>query len=282
MATAWVLTKGLSHFRDSVNRRWPNRDKASDGTIGDLAHQAESSSGHNPDITGKAEYRDGDTLNEVRAFDMDSDLREAGCDTQMLVDHLIKLPGIEKVFRYLILNRKIYRASNGWKAEAYTGPSPHTEHLHVSGAYSQAADNNTTFDFRLGEVGDFPVDQATFNKFMTSWAKSTDGKAAIATAVLDTAVGYKDRPTRALRQFIKDLWALRDHEVGDTGGAAANPLSPSSPMGQLLQTPGKLAVIDSQSKSNGGGISVLRSDTTQLKADVAAVKTAVQAPTSGG
>jgi hypothetical protein len=268
MATQWVLTKGLTHFRDSVNRRWPNRDKASDGTIGDLTHQQESSSGHNPDITGNAEHKDGDTLNEVRAFDMDTDLQEPGCTMQDLVDHLVRLPDIEKVFRYLIFNKKIYRASSGWKAEAYTGPSAHTEHLHVSGAYSQSADNNTTFDFRLGEVGEFPVDQATFNKFMTTWAKSTDGKTALATAVLDQSVGYKDRPSRSLRQFVKDLWALRDHEVGDTGGASANPLSPSSPMGTLLQTPTKLSVIDSQVKSNGGGISELKTAVAEVKAEV--------------
>jgi N-acetyl-anhydromuramyl-L-alanine amidase AmpD len=126
------------------------------------------------------------------------------------------------------------------------------------------------------ENGELPVDQSTFNKLMTSWAKSSDGKAALAVAVLDTSVGYKDRPARSLRQFIKDLWAQRDHEVGDTAGAAANPLNPSSPMGQLLQTPGKLAIIDSQSKSNGGGISVLRSDTTTIKDGVAVVTSKVE------
>src|ERR1700754_32090 len=59
----------------------------------------------------------------------------------------------------MIYNRKIYRASNNWAAEAYTGPSAHTEHIHFTGAYTQAADNNTTFDFKLEEVGDMPLDQ---------------------------------------------------------------------------------------------------------------------------
>jgi N-acetyl-anhydromuramyl-L-alanine amidase AmpD len=129
---------------------------------------------------------------------------------------------------------------------------------------------------QLEQSGELPVNQTDFNKLMTTWAKSADGKDCIAVAVLDASVGYPDRPKRSLRQFIKDMWALRDHEVGDTGGAAANPLNPSSPMGKLLTVPSALAVVDSQSKSNGGGISVLRSDTTTLKDGVATVTSKVE------
>ena len=147
----WVLTKGLQNLRGQVDDAFPNRDKASDGTIGDQAH-ASGISGHNPDLTGDAEYKDGDNLDEVRAFDMDTDLRYPGVTAQMVVDHIRKLPNVASVLRYIIYNRKIYEASNGCAAGDYTGPSPHTEHIHFSGARSQAADNDTTYDYRLNEL----------------------------------------------------------------------------------------------------------------------------------
>lgn len=149
----WVLTKGLQNLRSQVNAAFPGRDKASDGTIGDLAHMAETS-GHNPDDTAGShpEYNDHDGIAEVRSWDMDSDLRAPGVTAQAVVDHIRGLPGVSSVLRYMIYNRKIYEASNSWKPRAYAGPSAHTEHIHYSGARTQAADNNTTFDYHLEDL----------------------------------------------------------------------------------------------------------------------------------
>src|SRR5689334_3811705 len=58
----WYLNRALTAFRAAVNSAYPHRDKSSDGTIGDAAHQA-TSSDHNPD-------RDG----SVDAWDMDNNL----------------------------------------------------------------------------------------------------------------------------------------------------------------------------------------------------------------
>jgi hypothetical protein len=150
----WQLTKGLQSLRAQVNEAFPGRDTTSDGTVGDKAHQAETS-GHNPDDTAgsRPEWDGDDDANaEVRAWDMDSDLRAAPATAQQVVDHIRHLPGVSSVLRYMIYNRKIYQASNGWYPQVYSGASAHTEHIHFSGARTQAADNNTTFDYRLEEI----------------------------------------------------------------------------------------------------------------------------------
>lgn len=151
--SSWTLTIGLQNLRAQINEWAPNRDTTSDGTIGDAAHAAESASGHNPDDTkgSHPEWNgDPDSKPEVRAIDVDTDFNN-GVSAQTFVDHIVSLKP-SSVLRYVIYNRKIYEASNGWKSRAYTGESAHTEHIHFSGAYSQASDDNKTFNFRLEDI----------------------------------------------------------------------------------------------------------------------------------
>lgn len=149
---AWVLTRGMTNLRNQINKVGPERDKASDGTIGNAAH-ATGTSGHNPDLTGNAEYKDGDSKDEVRAIDTDnSGPWLPGVTAEKIVQHLVekgRSGNLETQIRYLIYNRRIWAASTGWVTQVYNGASPHTEHIHASGAYNQAADENTTYDYGL-------------------------------------------------------------------------------------------------------------------------------------
>jgi hypothetical protein len=72
---------------------------------------------------------------------------------QVVIDHMRKLPNLSSVIRYMIFNKKKYHYSNGFQPVAYTGDNDHTEHAHFSGAWSEAADQNTTFDFKFEELG---------------------------------------------------------------------------------------------------------------------------------
>lgn len=154
----WILTKGLTNLLRQINEWAPGRDHTSDGTIGDKAHQAETS-GHNPDDTKgvSAEWNgDPDSTPEVRAIDIDTDF-DNSFSAQELVDHIVALKP-SSVLRYVIYNRRIWEASNEWKPRAYTGLSAHTEHIHFSGAYTQASDNNTSYNYRLDDL-DMTTDQ---------------------------------------------------------------------------------------------------------------------------
>jgi hypothetical protein len=170
--TAWRLTAGLQNLRAQVNRRWPDRDHASDGSIGDAAHMREAS-GHNPDDTpgSRPEYDDRDGVPEVRAWDMDVDFREPGMNGQILVDHIRRLTGVASVIRYMIYNRRMYHVRDGFQPIPYVGLSPHVEHIHFSGARSQAGDNNTTFDYRLWEVNMPTADEIAKAVWDVAWGK---------------------------------------------------------------------------------------------------------------
>lgn len=100
----------LQALRDAT-ARWPNRDRAADGVMGDAAHQRR-----------KSDHNDGN------AFDLTHDPAD-GVDCEVLSRLVIS----DKRVTYVIWDRQIYnrdRAAEGWRP--YTGPNPHTHHMHVS------------------------------------------------------------------------------------------------------------------------------------------------------
>lgn len=148
---AWVLTRGLTTWRNEINSVFPGRDKTTDGSVGDLAHQG-GASGHNPDRTGNPEYRDGDALDEVRAIDVDRDLVPgSGVDWMLRVVRFVverARRGEYVPFRYIIYcpaggKPTIWSRSTGWAARNYTGANRHDKHAHFSGDFTQKADEWT-------------------------------------------------------------------------------------------------------------------------------------------
>ena len=100
----------IKALRDATTR-WPNRNRASDGIMGDPRHLARKSD-----------------HNLGNAFDLTHDpANGVNCHTlsrQAMKDGRVK---------YIIFNRQIWnplRADEGWRK--YTGTNPHTIHMHVS------------------------------------------------------------------------------------------------------------------------------------------------------
>lgn len=156
-----ILTPALASLRAGFNTAFPNRDKTSDGWIGDPAHQAETS-GHNPDDTDgvRAEYSDTDTIAEVRAIDVDKDLN-AGVTMYDVIRRILATPADLARLRYIIFCPPsgplganvptIWSRSNGWKPARYYGSNPHDKHCHLSG--DQGTDNDAAA-WSVAQMGD--------------------------------------------------------------------------------------------------------------------------------
>lgn len=116
---SYRIAKSLDQLRSLVNSRSPNRNKASDGWIGDARHCG----GKNPtsDHCAKAGV--------VRALDVTHDPAN-GCDAGAIA-RAIAVSNDPRL-GYIIWNRQIYNPKIAKTWRAYSGKNPHTKHVHVS------------------------------------------------------------------------------------------------------------------------------------------------------
>lgn len=144
MAPSPTLTPALTSLRAEFNTLWPNRDKSSDGWIGDAAHRS-SQSDHNDDEVGNVPIHDADVVHEVHAIDIDRDLGDDGDPLERAVQHLVARhrSGADNRLRYVVYKRRIWSASWDWATHPYTGANPHDHHAHFSGSYVSAKEADT-------------------------------------------------------------------------------------------------------------------------------------------
>lgn len=126
----WFVAPSLKTLFAEINAAWPNRDKSTDGTIGDAAHSSRDSQ-HNPNDDPNDSVPDG----AVTAADIDKD----GINVKKVLNKLI---GDDRVW-YVIYDGVIWSRTYGWTARKYNGSNPHTSHIHVSLVQSRAAVNST-------------------------------------------------------------------------------------------------------------------------------------------
>lgn len=233
----WILIPCLRALFMEFDRIAPRRDKASDGSIGDLAHQQEVSD-HNPDETGSVPIHDADKVNEVHAIDVDDDLNESDLTMEKVVQFLLGRcrSGLEKRLRYIIYNRRIWSASSGWVQKTYTGASAHTEHAHFSASYETALEASTA----SWHLEDIPVAMTAADK---TWVQQQNAvllanvKAAIADAVDDHlkvsgwSSGY---PGRTEAQHMDDAQVQRNFLNG-TPDKTGQQVPATAPLARIVR-----------------------------------------------
>ena len=116
------LCKAGVQLREQIDDAFPDRDRRSDGWIGDSSHQTRGSrSDHNPTREGW-----------VFAIDIDADLRHKGATPYQLADQLRLLARRDKRLKYIIFAGRIASRKTIWRWIKYRGIDPHYTHIHVS------------------------------------------------------------------------------------------------------------------------------------------------------
>jgi len=141
------LCRAGQQLRLQVDDSYPDRDRTSDGWIGDARHSARPSD-HNPDWKNAVEG-----IAYVRAIDIDRDLSGKAKPDLMpdLADQLrLAAKRGEKRIQYIIFNGKITSAKSLWRWVAYRGVNPHVKHCHVS--FSKKGDTDGSF-FNIPMIG---------------------------------------------------------------------------------------------------------------------------------
>ena len=112
-----------------IDDAYPDRDRKSDGWIGDAKHSNRKSD-HNPDPSNGI----------VRAIDVDKDLDSRPSTGAYLADQIRKCAKKDKRISYVIYAGKISSAKSLWRWRTYSGVNSHHAHIHIS--FSKKGDQN--------------------------------------------------------------------------------------------------------------------------------------------
>lgn len=233
--TAPILTPALVALRHGFDVASPGRDRTTDGWIGNAAHQLEVS-GHNPDDTPgvRAEYSDSDSIPEVRAIDVDVDLR-ASFTMQDVINRILLTPNDLRRLRYIIFNRTIWSRNGGWVGNTYSGTDPHTNHAHFSG--DPLTDNDSS-PWSVEQFGD--------------------------TMPLSDVVRGTDQPDRTVEECLSDGENIRNWGVAPESAKLGPGAPPDNSRYGLLHS--RVKTIDSNVSALMETVNALRDEVATLKA----------------
>ena len=144
----YKLCKAGQQLRLQIDDSYIDRDRSSDGWIGDSRHSARRSD-HNPDWKNAV-----DGVAWVRAVDFDKDLSGKAKPELMpdLADQIRRFAKRDKSKRisYIIFAGKIASSRMGWRWRKYRGINPHNLHLHCS--FTKKGDTDSSF-FNIPMIG---------------------------------------------------------------------------------------------------------------------------------
>jgi hypothetical protein len=137
----WRAMGSLLVLRDQVNAIAPNRSTASDGLVGDAAHQA-TTSDHNP------HYVAGVGNEMVTALDLTHDPAH-GFDSYRFAEVLRQHR--DPRIKYVISNGRLFSSYStssrpAWTWGTYSGTDPHTNHVHTSVLDAPISDTRSTWN----------------------------------------------------------------------------------------------------------------------------------------
>ena len=136
------LSQSAIQLREQIDDTFPDRDRSSDGWIGDTRHAARKSD-HNPDEQGW-----------VRAIDIDRDLAGKKGKPDLMPDLVDQIRALakrgDKRIAYIIFDGKIASPRKAWRWRTYTGINQHRTHAHFS--FTKQGDEDRTF-FNIPMIG---------------------------------------------------------------------------------------------------------------------------------
>lgn len=124
-----ILCKAGQQLREQFDDTFPDRDRRSDGWLGDSRHSSRPSD-HNPDWKNAV-----DGLAYVRALDVDRDVHKGGKPDLMpdIADQIrLAAKAGDKRISYVIFNGKIASSKKSWAWRPYDGINKHDHHCHIS------------------------------------------------------------------------------------------------------------------------------------------------------
>lgn len=267
---SWTLAHNLAVREASVKHCWPDMVVYA---IGDQAHQAEASD-HNPDSRGI-----------VHAIDImtETDSGHGGAAAKILA-WLLSNP---RDLQYVIHDRRIWGVnSGGWSGpgQAYTGPDPHTNHIHVSGRHGTVGKNAAT-----GTGYDTAAEAMTPGGSPCTTSSTTEDNMPTAADVWsadvipNTAADAKTNPTTKAAFALGDVRsrlismgsvvAAQSKQI-DALTAAVTTLAKS---GTSIDTTAVVSAVDAVGKAESAAVTALQQQVSELQGKLAAAGGALAA-----